>query len=79
MTSGHEDLEAFGRAVRERRLQAGLSQDAAARKWGISRTWLSDLERGRANPTFDALLALARNMGVSLESLFRRTDQLRGE
>lgn len=74
-----EELRALGRAIRERRLELGLSQAAAARRWGVGRSWLSDLERGRANPSFDAIYAVATRMDVSLAELFRRAEELRGE
>lgn len=78
MAAAEEDLQALGRAIRERRLELGLSQAAAARRWGVGRSWLSDLERGRANPSFDSLHALATRMELSLAALFRRAEELRG-
>jgi transcriptional regulator with XRE-family HTH domain len=76
--STNEQLEALGRAVTERRAQIGLSQAEAARRWGVDRSWLSDVERGAANPSFESILALAARMDVSLAELFRRAEELRG-
>jgi transcriptional regulator with XRE-family HTH domain len=72
------DMVAFGRAIRKRRLRLGLSQAAAARQWGVGRTWLSALERGRANPTFGQLVALAEGMEATLADLFREAHDLAG-
>ena len=38
----------FAQNVRDRRLQEGLSQEELARKVGISRNYLSQIERGQA-------------------------------
>ena len=38
----------FAQKVRDRRLQEGLSQEELARKVGISRNYLSQIERGQA-------------------------------
>ena len=78
MAAPDEELEALGRAVRERRRELGLSQAQAARRWGVDRSWLSEVERGRANPTFDEIHALAARMELSLAELFRRAERLRG-
>lgn len=42
--------------VRERRRQMGLSQAELARKAGVSRQWIVDLERGK--PTAETALVL---------------------
>ena len=76
MASPDADLRALGHAIRERRRALGFSRTAAAREWGVARAWLADLERGRANPTFDALYGLAQRMDVSLAQLFRRAEEL---
>lgn len=67
-------LRALGQAIRTHRQRRGLSQIAATRSWGVSRTWLSELERGHGNPTFGTLVALADAMGLALVDLFRPTD-----
>lgn len=64
-------VRALGHEVRKHRLDAGLSQKAAASKWGVSSTWLSELERGRGNPTFGQLVKLVDAMGLSLTDLTR--------
>lgn len=76
MEARDRHLRAFGMAIRERRLQLGLSQEAAAQRWGVGPAWLSNVERGQANPGFRSMLALAASMEVSLATLFRRADRL---
>src|SRR5262249_58932102 len=61
-------------ALRERRLIQGWSQDALARRVGISRQALNALERGHARPSVETALALARLLGTTVEQLFAPSD-----
>lgn len=60
--------ESFGERVRKRREQEGLSQAELADKAGISRTYLSEIERGRAtNLSWKVVEGLAATLGLSIE------------
>lgn len=52
---------------RERR---GLSSSALARKAALAKSTVSELERGRGNPSLDTLWALATALHISLGALF---------
>lgn len=54
-----------GRNVRRLRLKAELTQEAFAALSGFSQQYISDLERGRRNPTVVSLLELAAPLGVA--------------
>lgn len=56
--------------VRRIRVERGLSQEALAADTAVDRTWVSDLERGKANPTIVVLDRLADALGVHLSVLF---------
>ena len=60
-----------------RRQQRGVSVSALAKAAGISKSTLSQLERGVGNPSIDTLWALARALSVPLGALFeeRHTDE----
>lgn len=62
-------LVRLGKRVRELRLAAGLSQEAAAFDAGIHVNHLSSIERGEANPSFLVLHSIARVLGVKLAEL----------
>lgn len=47
------------------RKEKGLTQEQIAEKTGFSQQYLSDLERGRRNPTVITLYELAQSLGVS--------------
>src|SRR5688572_24880079 len=67
------DTEVFGDLLRQRRVEAGLTQEALAERAGLSVRGISDLERGtRARPHRDTLLRLAGalEMDGAARSLF---------
>jgi len=53
-----------GRNVRKFRVEKGLTQEEFAARSGFSQQYLSDLERGRRNPTIVSILELAMALGV---------------
>ena len=53
-----------GRNTRRIRLARGLTQEEFAELSGFSQQYLSDLERGRRNPTVVTLFELASALGV---------------
>lgn len=52
------------------RVRRGMSVSALARDSGVSKSTVSELERGIGNPSLDTLWALARTLHVSLGTLF---------
>ena len=68
-----EPLEDFGARVRERRLEKSLTQDQLAERLGVSRTYLSHIEGGRAqNLSFRLATALTAELGIETPA----TDQV---
>jgi transcriptional regulator with XRE-family HTH domain len=59
----------FGRNLRARRLDAGLSQQALARACRLHRTEISLLERGLREPRLSTIVRLARALRVAPEAL----------
>ena len=49
-----------GRNVRRLRLAAAMTQEQFAERSGFSQQYISDLERGRRNPTIVSLFELAQ-------------------
>jgi transcriptional regulator with XRE-family HTH domain len=52
-----------GRNVKAVRLAKGMTQELLAEKSGFSQQYISDLERGRRNPTIVSLYELAQALG----------------
>ena len=61
----------LAQAVSERRKALGVSQKELAEKTGISRSALSELERGDRNPSVDQLLHLSDALEFSLDEVIR--------
>ncbi len=53
-----------GRNTRKIRLAKGLTQEQLAERSGFSQQYISDLERGRRNPTVVSVYELAQALGV---------------
>jgi transcriptional regulator with XRE-family HTH domain len=63
---------AFGRVLREFRLQKGLSQEKLASLGEFDRTYPSLLERGLRTPTLTVIFRLAEVLDVNPTSLVGR-------
>lgn len=62
-----------GRNVRRLRLAAGMTQEQYAEASGFSQQYISDLERGRRNPTIVSLFELAQALNATPADLI--TDE----
>jgi transcriptional regulator with XRE-family HTH domain len=67
-------LKTFGRSVRSLRKRRGLSQEDLAEKSGISRNYVSDIERGVRNPGLLVMVALAKALKVPLRELVEEIE-----
>jgi transcriptional regulator with XRE-family HTH domain len=70
--------EALGRAVREARQKRGLTQEQLAEASGIGPTYISDIERGVRNPSYELLVTLAKALRTPLSEIVRRAESRRG-
>jgi transcriptional regulator with XRE-family HTH domain len=61
--------EIFARNLRQTRRLKDLSQEALALQAGLSRTYLSEVERGTRNIAVDNMGLLAETLGVPLSDL----------
>lgn len=62
-------LEALGSLLRSRRAAAELSLRELAELTNVSNAYLSQLERGRHEPSLSVLRSIASALGLPLESL----------
>jgi len=56
----------LGTRIKEIRKKRGLSQEKLAERAGISAQYVSNIERGKENPTLDMLFLLADTLRVQL-------------
>lgn len=60
---------ALGEAIREFRKKKGISQEALALEADLDRTYISSVERGRRNISFDNLVKIAETVDVKPSQL----------
>ena len=70
---------ALGDALRQLRLEAGLSQEQLAELAATDLTQVGGIERGVRNPSYTTLLRLATALETSVGELATLADELRGE
>ena len=74
---GMEDFgEALGRAIKERRKELGLSQEALSFKAGYHVTYVSQIERNVKSPTVRTMVIFAGALEMPLSELILRAERL---
>lgn len=68
--------KAFGAAVRESRVRAGLAQEELAHRAGIERSHMGKIERGEHVPTLVVAFKLARALGIPAGDLVAHAEAL---
>ena len=68
MPSG--DLTRLGHALRSAREERRLTQDALADAADVSKKYISNIERGKCNPSYDILYRLVSALHISADILF---------
>ena len=67
-------LVALGAAIREARVERGISQEELAHKAGTDRSYLSSIERGAQNPGIVSILRMAHAMDMTATELFAEAE-----
>ncbi len=62
----------FGRAIRKRRMELGISQEGLAAKAGMNRTYVGDVERGNRNISLINIQKLVEGLDMSLASFIKK-------
>ena len=75
---GRKRERAFGRVLKQLRLERGLSQEDLGFESGYHRTYISFLERGQKNPTLSTIMDFAETLGVSATEMMRRIEAVLG-
>ncbi|WP_079437170.1 helix-turn-helix domain-containing protein [Zoogloea sp. LCSB751] len=75
MVKSFDELRAdLAAEIKQSRKQLGLSQEALALQAEVDRTYVSQLERGVANPSLLILHRISVVLGVDLSVSLRRTS-----
>jgi len=68
--------EAFGKAVKIRRVEVGISQEALADKAGFARSFLSGIELGSKSATVNSVWRLAIALDCKPSDLWLTAERL---
>ena len=61
----------LGRNLRRIRVEKGMTQGDIVRTLGVSRSFVSNIESGKTNPTLSTITNLAKALGVSSDELLK--------
>jgi transcriptional regulator with XRE-family HTH domain len=67
--------QAFGKIIKQLRQDQGLSQQELADYSEVDRSYISDLERGRYNPTIQTIFKLSEILKVKPQDLIGLVDK----
>lgn len=67
----YEINEQLGKRIEYLRKMKRFTQETLSFESGINKNYISDLERGKRNPTLKVLKAIADALSVTLENLFK--------
>jgi transcriptional regulator with XRE-family HTH domain len=71
-------LEALGQAIRERREELQLTQEALSLLTGVPQRRIWEIEAGIGNPTARTLLRLVGGLSAPCSQIFARAEELVG-
>lgn len=63
-------LQAFGKRVRELRLEKGLTQEQLAEKLGVSENYVGMIERAERNTSLEKVFKIAKALEIRTSELF---------
>jgi CheY-like chemotaxis protein/DNA-binding XRE family transcriptional regulator len=64
----------FGAEVKRRRIHLGISQEKLAERANLHRTYVSDVEAGKRNPSLASIQRLTLALGASLGAIFASVE-----
>ncbi len=73
-SSGQDDNLQIGKRLRERRQKRNLTLDQLALDAGLTKGFLSDVERDKAAPSMRSLLRICRSLQISIGSLLQSSS-----
>lgn len=62
----------LGKNLKQIRIQKGMTQGDIVRALGVSRSFVSNIENGKTNPTLSTIKRIADALGVSVDRLLKK-------
>lgn len=66
-----DDAKKLGENLKKIRLSKGIKQVEIARTLEVDRSFVSNIENGKTNPTLSTIASLAKALGVSTNELLK--------
>lgn len=68
-------LKTLGEVIVERRKRLGMTQDELSELSGINRAFISNIEKGKRNPSIGAVASLARGLKLKTSLLLSKCEK----
>lgn len=68
--------KAFGKVIKNLRLESNISQVELAERGGFNRTYVSDLERGIKQASLSTIVRLSNALEIKPNELMKRLDSI---
>ena len=69
MIFGEETIRIFGERIEAARKKKGLTQEELAERVSVSQSMINHIENGNKKPSLETAVALANELGITLDSL----------
>ncbi len=66
-----EEAKKLGGNIKRIRVKKNITQVQIAKQLGVDRSFVSNIENGKNNPTLTTIAKLAQVLGVPVEELFK--------
>jgi len=66
-----DDAKKLGENLKKLRIKKDISQIELARMLSVDRSFVSNIENGKSNPTLSTITSLAKVLGVSTNELLK--------
>ena len=66
-----KESQAFGRNMKRLRTEKGITQGDISRSLKLARSFISNIENGKTNPTLATIAGIAKAIGVSVSTLMK--------
>jgi transcriptional regulator with XRE-family HTH domain len=67
----NDEAKKLGANLKRIRIKKGITQGDIVRKLGMPKSFVSNIENGKTNPTLATIAKLAKALGVPIEDLIK--------
>jgi len=64
----------LGKAIRFLREESGMTQKGLAERSGVSASWISRIEHGEVDPTWNTIARISEGLGIPMESVAKAEE-----